>query len=199
MSHTIILLIIDESASMLPKRTDVLRGYNKCIEDQKCIECDGCKIYSLKFNDKVTILEKGCDIQSAEQLTYAKYLPNNYTALYDAVGRGITMVEKEKKENEKVFCVIMTDGEENRSKEYNLEDVNELIKRTAASGDWKFLYIGENPENWTKKVGLCVTDGIPFNHSDCRVNFANASIGLSNFRNIPKKNFKLPSFLQPRP
>jgi hypothetical protein len=182
MSQTVILLIIDESISMLPRKESVISGYNKCIEDQKLIEHDLCRVYTLKFNDKVTILNKGCYIQTVEPLNWSNYLPRGFTALYDAVGEGITLVEKEKKENEKVFCVIMTDGEENSSKEYNLENVKNLIERNDAKGDWKFLYIGENPEKWTKSVGLCATDGVKFNHSDCKANFAMASKGLCGYR-----------------
>jgi len=47
----------------------------------------------------------------------------------------------------------MTDGEENSSHETTKDQVKDIITGYEAKGDWTFLYIGENPERWTKEPG----------------------------------------------
>lgn len=48
------------------------------------------------------------------------------------------------------MCVIMTDGHENASTEYNLETFRALIKAKEKDG-WTFVYLGANQDSY--KVG----------------------------------------------
>ncbi len=48
----------------------------------------------------------------------------------------------------------MTNGEENSSRETTQEQVRNIISGYKAKGDWTFIYIGENPDQWTQETGM---------------------------------------------
>ena len=91
-------------------------------------------------------------------MTSNSYKPGGGTALYDAIAEGVRIADKDKSEEERVICVIMTDGEENSSRETTKEQVRNIISGYEAKGEWTFLYIGENPEKWTPLLGSSLLD-----------------------------------------
>ena len=94
------------------------------------------------------IVCKGQDLESVPPLDDNTYTPGGGTALYDAIAHSVRLAEKDKTSNEQVVCVIMTDGEENSSKETTKQQVKDIITSKEKTGEWSFLYIGENPEQW---------------------------------------------------
>jgi hypothetical protein len=77
-----------------------------------------------------------------------RYNPSGCTALYDGVGTAIDEIGKvlndmpEEQRPEKNLIVIMTDGEENSSREYQPSRIREMIKHQENKYNWTFLYIG---------------------------------------------------------
>lgn len=71
------------------------------------------------------------------------------TALLDAIGKTIhKMVNAQKHttedwQPEKVLFVIITDGEENSSREYTLTQVRQMIEQMKRAG-WEFIFLGAN-------------------------------------------------------
>ena len=105
------------------------------------------------------------------------------TALYDAIAEGVRLADKDKTDEERVICVIMTDGEENSSRETTKQQVKDIISGYEAKDDWTFLYIGENPERWTKETGMSTAHGIQYAHNAPQMSYARANFAVSNFRN----------------
>jgi uncharacterized protein YegL len=179
---TLIIIILDESGSMGTKKLDVIGGYNSFIGDQKKIKNDIARLYLVKFNTVVTTVHKGIALENVPELTANNYLPGGMTALFDAIAEGVRIAEKDKTEEERVICVIMTDGEENSSRETTKEQVKEIISGNEAKGDWTFLYIGENPERWTKEAGMSSAHGISYKHNAPKDSYYEANFAVSNFR-----------------
>ena len=125
-------------------------------------------------------------------LTGRDYTPGGGTALYDAIAEGVRLADKDKTEEERVVCVIMTDGEENSSKETTKQQVKDIISSHEASGDWNFLYIGENPEQWANDTGMSSASAIQFNHDIMVENIRAIDLCVTSHRvknpNLIKRN-----------
>jgi hypothetical protein len=116
------------------------------------------------------------------ELNENDYNPEGDNALYDAVGTGIKMLEKDKKISERAIVIILTDGKVNESEKISNQDLKEIVSTKNESEDWKILYIGGNLEQWFKDSGCYRTDAITFNYGDCDRNFEIANDLLSYFR-----------------
>ena len=82
-----------------------------------------------------------------------QYAPNGGTAMNDGIGTAIDKIGKwlsdmpEEERPSKNLIVIMTDGEENVSREYTLAKVQEMIKHQTEKYDWTFVYMGMDISN----------------------------------------------------
>jgi hypothetical protein len=90
-------------------------------------------------------------------------VPRGGTPLYDSMARLITELGEDlaaKPEDErpsKVIVVVTTDGEENSSREWTHERLQELIKRQQDEWNWEFLFLSSEP----KAVDAAIAMGIP--------------------------------------
>jgi uncharacterized protein YegL len=77
-----------------------------------------------------------------------QYRPSGLTAMNDGIGIAIDKIGKwladmpEEERPSKNLVVIMTDGEENSSKEYTLSKVQDMIKHQTDVYNWTFVYMG---------------------------------------------------------
>ena len=74
-------------------------------------------------------------------LTNREYRPGGATPLYDAIGMGISKLNAQTEADDNVLVTIITDGEENCSREYNLHMVKTLIEKLKKQ-NWTFTLIG---------------------------------------------------------
>src|ERR1051325_6459587 len=109
---TLINVILDESGSMDAKRADIVGGFNRFLEEQRN-GADECRISLVKFNTVHTIVYGAVPIADAKLLTDATYVPGGMTALLDAVAQSVRLADAAKQADERVICLIITDGEEN--------------------------------------------------------------------------------------
>lgn len=141
MSMSRIVLLLDESGSMNSQKMEVVDGINKMFNAQRELNPDGIQIDIFKFNTKVTHFSSGF-ISSMKPFTSNDYNPSDMTALNDAIGQAIHKYHSE----EKVLMVIVTDGMENASKEYNHASMVAAIENQRKNKNWQFIYLSENPE-----------------------------------------------------
>jgi len=89
-----------------------------------------------------------CPLSDAPKFSDENYSPNGMTPLYDAIGCTISRVEDILKErpSKRVLFVVMTDGQENSSVEFNIGCVREKIKDHP---DWQFVFLGANIDTWS--------------------------------------------------
>jgi hypothetical protein len=81
---------------------------------------------------------------SVPDLTTTSYIPGDMTPLCDAIGRMITDLDAAMAEDENAVVVVMTDGQENASREFDAESIKKLISEKQESGRWTFLYLAAN-------------------------------------------------------
>ena len=137
-NETLLINILDRSGSMQGLTTETILGFNTLIEEQKKIDTP-TKVYTVLFDGGregyYTVLHKFVDLKDVPALTEKEYNPNGYTALNDAIGITLTAVGKiladlpEYERPDKVLVTIITDGEENASREYNSQLIKEMVER----------------------------------------------------------------------
>ena len=82
------------------------------------------------------------------------YNPGGLTALYDTIGIAISETEKHKtnlKQRHRpdmILMVIITDGQENASREYSSLTIKSLIEKNEKRENWQFIYLGADLSNF---------------------------------------------------
>ncbi|GAH73485.1 unnamed protein product, partial [marine sediment metagenome] len=89
--------------------------------------------------------------------------------------------------------IIMTDGHENASKEYNLDSATKLIKSSEKSG-WSFIYLGADQDAWANARGLGLARGNVMSFSSLKMGrtmnqLAGSTISYASSKGSTKKFF----------
>ena len=145
-----ISVIIDQSGSMQGRQSDVIGSFNRFLEEQRALPGQATLTLTL-FADYANVVVAGADLQNIADLTPTTYRPSGSTALLDAVGK--TMSSLNARGPGRAVIVIITDGEENASKHYNIAQVRDYIVLAEARG-WKVLFLGANIDAF--KIGSMI-------------------------------------------
>jgi len=157
---TWIAFVLDESGSMGDIKSDTIGAFNNFIREQKKVEgLADCTL--VKFNTKIEKVYENRSIQDLPLLDETSYKPTTYTRLYDAIGHTIDQLKSKLKETaeeekpEKVLFVILTDGKENRSTDFDRTGIFEKISKREKKG-WNFIYLGANQDAMAEggKIGI---------------------------------------------
>ncbi len=152
--HLKIVFIIDESGSMQGSNSDVIGGFNSFIEKQKTENKGKITVSLYKFNNLVTQVISNKSAAKVRNLTNEDYTPSGFTALYDAIGQAIHETDKqlsaklEKQRPDKVIVVIITDGQENASKEFSATAIKSSISTHEELLHWSFIFLGSGLDNF---------------------------------------------------
>ena len=175
-----VVFILDRSGSMGGLESDTIGGFNSMLEKQRKLE-GKAYITTVLFDDQYELLHDRVNISKINNITEKEYFVRGSTALLDAIGKTIakekaiqdTLGKNEKAD--KVLFVIITDGLENASREYNSSTVKKLIETQKEKYGWEFLFLGANID----AIETANTIGI---NAERAVNYKSDSIGT-------KKNY----------
>lgn len=140
---TDIIIILDESASMILMGKEPVQSANGFIQEQKNNSDDDATITLVTFNIESTRVIDNQPISEAKILRDECYLPSGSTALNDAVCQTIDHKLQSEKPNN-VVLLIITDGEENSSTTFSTDDTRGRIEMVQKDHDWKVMFIGAN-------------------------------------------------------
>ena len=146
-----IVCVIDQSRSMESMKQEAIGGFNAFLEDQKKVP-GKARLTLILFDHEYIIVHDGVPLDRVEPLNNETYLPRGTTALRDAIGRAIdTVGDRLSKIDEayrpgKVIVSILTDGEENASKDYSQERIREMIKTQQNIYNWEFIFLAANQD-----------------------------------------------------
>ncbi|OTF78261.1 hypothetical protein BLA29_005977 [Euroglyphus maynei] len=151
MDQTLFLILIDESLSMRMKRQDVVDDINRYIDVQREINPNS-RLILIKFNNNVTIMYKGININMVKPLRMCDYNPSGRTGLFDAVKCALELTDELRNDHERVVCIMMTDGEDNASEQnQSCKAIQKLLKKYEMKNDWSFTYMEKPSEYWIRK------------------------------------------------
>ncbi len=162
-SLTELILIVDRSGSMSTRQKDAEGGIKEFIRSQK--EQPGeCSFTLVEFDDQYNFVHKGKNIQEIKN-DY-KLVPRGSTALLDAVGNTLVQIGKRLSDMQEcdrpglVMVVIVTDGEENSSKEFTKNQIQEMIKHQQDVYSWQFTFLGASDSAFTEAGSMGIVNGV---------------------------------------
>lgn len=153
---TDITVVLDRSGSMSSIKTDAEGGLNSFIEKQKAEP--GRALFTLvQFDTAYEFVHKGVDIQSVPR---CELVPRGATALLDAIGRAIVETGERLKAMPDadrpglVVFVILTDGQENSSREYTKAKIKEMIEHQTNVYEWQFTFLGADQDAFAEAAAI---------------------------------------------
>lgn len=190
-NSTELVFILDKSGSMQGLQDDTLGGYNRMLEEQRTLDGQ-CHVTTVLFDHKVNILHDRADIREVHSMSSEQYQPSGYTALLDAVGTAINRVGNRQKNSppqqraSKVMVVIITDGMENSSREFNLSHIRHMVERQQQRFGWEFIFLGANIDAIDVAASYGISAKSASNYvadsQGTELNFATISEAVQDFR-----------------
>lgn len=154
--HSYILL--DRTGSMEPIWTEALSSVNAyadglaALDGGPRVDADiTLAVFDAQDGLQFDVLRKGVDAGDWNDVTTREVNPRGMTPLYDAIGRIVSLAEKDKPE--KAVLVIMTDGEENSSTEMSKTAAKAALDRVRAKG-WEVVFLGAEFSNFDDAEGV---------------------------------------------
>ena len=164
-----IIVVRDRSGSMSYIKSDMEGALKELIKEQSRL--DGECLFSLfDFDDRFDTVYDAVDIN---KIKHVELIPRGMTALLDAVGKTINSVgerlakTKEEDRPKVVIVAVITDGQENSSKEFSREKIQSLIKEQEEKYNWKFMFLGANIDAVAvgQSFGFAPTSSMTYNAS----------------------------------
>lgn len=179
--RVLVNVILDKSGSMASKHNDVIHGFNAYVDGlDKEDKVD--YLFSLTlFDTQVAYRDVALPLAQIKKLDDRSYVPGGNTALNDAIGITVRKVDAERPQVDKIVTVIMTDGEENSSREWTHDAVRALIDQKEKEGNWTFVFLGAAPDAWDqgKSLGIAAANVARYDASHYRDVFACAAVGTN--------------------
>ncbi len=197
-----IIFILDESGSMQGTESDVIGGFNQFLEQQKAKAYEKSSVSLYKFNSSWSKIFCDLTLNEIRPLQPGDYTPGGLTALYDAISIAISEADKQNRHTrpghiaesrpgliaesttecapgataqskpDMVMMVIITDGQENASREYDSRQVKRLIQEHEQNENWQFIYLGSDLSNFADAEAL----GFKYQASSYKANLQQNSI-----------------------
>jgi hypothetical protein len=167
--YTDISIVLDRSGSMDSVKSDTIGGFNSFLKAQKEVPGEAT-ITLAQFDDIYEVVYEGIRLQGAPLLNDQTFVPRGTTALLDAIGRTINATGKrlaaipETERPEKVIFVILTDGYENASREFKVEQINDMIRHQRDVYAWEIVFIGANQDAITSasQMGIQAANALTY-------------------------------------
>lgn len=148
---TEIAYVLDRSGSMQSLTEAAITGFNEFLQ-QQLDEPGDANLSLMLFDNEFLTPHVRTPLQDVRELDVTTYVPRGSTALLDAIGTTIDELgkrlaaEPEEKRPGKVIVAIYTDGYENASTRYTLEQINEMITHQRKHYDWEFMFLAANQD-----------------------------------------------------
>ena len=185
-------VILDKSGSMASKLNDVIEGFNAYVTglgEEKTVNY----LFSLTlFDTQVAHRHVAIPLAEVKKLDVKSYQPGGNTALNDAIGITVRKVDADQPKVDKIVTVIMTDGEENASREWTLDAVKGLIEQKEKEGAWTFVFLGAAPDAWAqgRAYGIPAANVAQYSADRYRQTFTAVSLGTNAVAASPRRHSK---------
>jgi len=145
-----VAFILDKSGSMSTQRERVISAFNEFLNDLKGAQGVSVTFWLTLFDTVVTTPVHGINVGEVEPLSIPRYVPGGNTALYDALGQTLNQMERrlDGDESTPIVVCILTDGQENSSKEFDEKQIREKIAALNSRPNWTFTFMGADQDAW---------------------------------------------------
>ena len=143
-NKTELVLVVDRSGSMYSIQEDAEGGINSFIDEQKLAKGEA-NLTLCQFDTEYEFVEESTPISKVKPYTL---VPRGGTALNDAIGRTINETGArlaalpEEERPALIIFLVVTDGEENSSREFTGPEIKEMIEHQKTKYSWNFNFLG---------------------------------------------------------
>lgn len=173
--ETDVVVVVDRSGSMQSNKSDHEGGLRAFVEKQKSLPRSYLTLVQFDGQNPFELLYDGVPM---EQVGNISIEPRGMTPLLDAIGRTINHVNKNTRD--KIFLIV-SDGQENSSREFSHQTIANLINSKKEAG-WQFVFVGTNFDVVTTGTGL----GFDLNKN---VTYSNTAGSIKTAYDITAKKF----------
>ena len=195
---TIYHLVVDKSGSMSDCIPGTIEGFNEQIASIRLLGEEFPEqemvVGLTTFNGRVEHKFVCAPPSDAYLMNRENYVPSGSTALLDAVGKSITLIDEQKAAAEMempttVVMIILTDGYENCSKSFSHQEVQQLIERRQETGSWTFSYLGATLDavDVAERLSIKRNNSISFDKRDIKREVwdkVSSSMRLYNYKKL---------------
>ena len=143
-------IILDRSGSMCGNRQESIDEFNNQLaiakEQTELDMCMSLVTFSYDVDNAQYWLEP---VSSIEPMVLDDYQPDGNTSLLDAIGFTLTKLRIETEPSSKHLVFIISDGQENASREYNGASIKKLLTEFNEDKRWTITYFGCNIDAMT--------------------------------------------------
>jgi von Willebrand factor type A domain len=177
-------LVLDRSESMKSIRAEAIVGVNSLLTEQQEKSADSRFSMTL-FNDRVSIVHEAVPIRDVPALTQATYTPQGGTALNDGIGAMMQSIGKHASRLTPVLIAVVTDGDENSSRQFTLPDIRQMLGYRQEIHGWAFVFLGPaGALHYARSIGIPEENFISFTASAAGITtiLARLSQAMSAYR-----------------
>ncbi len=140
-----VVFVLDKSGSMAPLAGAVVTGFDEFLAE---LRADGgdTLLTLTTFDTRFHHVHLSSPLDEIPSLAQTGYQPGGMTALFDAVAHAVIDTDRRLasagRGDEKVLVVVMTDGHENSSTDYDADAIAGLVAEYDERPNWTFVYLG---------------------------------------------------------
>jgi len=170
------LLVLDRSGSMSSCWNSTISGLNEQLGTIRHLEEKYPEqryfVSLVVFDTEIDTVLENEPISSVKNFDGTEFPPRGGTALHDAMGVGISnlrvQLDKKNKESENLstaLVVVMTDGDENASREHSSDSIKKIVSELEKTGAWTFSYMGANQDAVLAASRFGISSGNAMNYA----------------------------------
>ncbi len=143
----LINFVLDKSGSMDVIRQATISGFNEFLGDQQR-EGGSARMTLTLFDTRFHTVVSAEPVERIVPLSPHTYQPGGMTALYDAIAHTMKITDDYVAQHkpDQVLFVIMTDGQENSSREFDRSRILKMIEDRQNGPHYEFIYLGANQD-----------------------------------------------------
>lgn len=141
------VICLDRSGSMQPIQRQAVETFNqnvRSIRDGAARSGQDATISLVTFGGDIRTPHLCAPVMGLPEFNLYDYRPDGNTPLFDAVGVTIEALERRPdatEEHVSFMFIIITDGEENASRQFGSQNFNQLIAKVQKTDRWSFAFL----------------------------------------------------------
>ena len=194
-------LVVDRSGSMQSVRDDAQGGINTLLAEQFAAPARTLTVTLVEFDDDIDTIARLSTTAPRYEL-----IPKGCTRLLDAVGTEIARTGQdlaalpEHERPERVLFVVVTDGMENASTEFTMQQVRAAVEHQRTVYSWQFQFIGADAAAWQGTDMGMATTRYAASPAGTRAAYRAASTAIRDYLEAPlSAPFSMPSVIEGDP
>lgn len=151
-------VLLDRSGSMESCRDPTIAAFNNYLDQLNEAWKTPTRLSLTTFDSHgIDLVVDAVPVANVTPLTRDTFVPRASTPLFDAVGVTVARIDSATiASGERVALVILTDGQENASREHTRDSIARLLEARHKDKGWLIMYLGANQDAWAEgaKMGL---------------------------------------------